>query len=174
MRYSVKMLPVLLVLAIPALAQNQLPRPSELRPVVEAEEDVYQYEPLDNGSGPLWCSGSTCLVRVGEKVFASGVEKISDAKPLNNCRWTLFQRGTHGWERLRAGAGRTRNLRPWQAVRTDGCFCRPIHAGNRSREVQRPGKTGDSSVLGFRCHGTAQGATAGVGRHATVYRAQLS
>ncbi len=106
------MLTVLLVLATPALAQSQPPRPSGLRLVVEAEEDIYACEPLDNGAGPLWCSGSTCLVRVGDVLFASGVEKVVDAKPLNNCRWTLFRRGTLGWERFRAGTGRTREPSP--------------------------------------------------------------
>ena len=48
-----------------------------LNPVVEAEEIVFRYTPADNGSGPLWCFGSTCLVRAGERVgsahcFATG------------------------------------------------------------------------------------------------------
>jgi len=105
------MLAVLLTFAVPALAQDR-PRPSGLRLVVEAEEDVYEYSPLDNGSGPLWCSGSTCLVRIGKSLFASGVEKIPDAKPLNNCRWTLFRRDACGWERLQVGQGRTREPSP--------------------------------------------------------------
>ncbi|NQT39025.1 MAG: hypothetical protein HQ581_16120 [Planctomycetes bacterium] len=112
MRYSVRTFTVLLVLVTPALAQSQPPRPSGLRLVVEAEEDIYDCEPLANGAGPLWCSGSTCLVRVGDVLFASGVEKVADAKPLNNCRWTLFRRGALGWERLRAGTGRTREPSP--------------------------------------------------------------
>ena len=102
----------LILVALPVQAQDQTPRPNRFEPVVEVEEDVYQYEPLDNGSGPLWCSGSTCLVRIGDTLFASGVEKVADAKPLNNCRWTLFQRGARGWERLRAGTGRTREPSP--------------------------------------------------------------
>jgi hypothetical protein len=64
----------------------------KLRPVVELEEDVYSYEPANNGAGPMWCSGSTCLVRIGDDVFASGLETLKDCKPLNNCRWTLFRR----------------------------------------------------------------------------------
>ena len=43
-----------------------------LLPIVEVEEGVYTYEPADNGAGPLWCYGATCLVRVGDEVFASG------------------------------------------------------------------------------------------------------
>jgi hypothetical protein len=82
-------------------------------PVVEVEEDVYHYLPADNGAGPLWCHGSTCLVRLGERVFASGLETLPGIPPLNNCRWTLFERGAHGWE-LRSvdSKGRTREPCP--------------------------------------------------------------
>lgn len=69
-----------------------------LNPVVEAEEIVFRYTPADNGSGPLWCFGSTCLVRVGERVFASGLETLKDCPPLNNCRWQLYSRGPVGWQ----------------------------------------------------------------------------
>src|SRR5690349_15546897 len=50
-----------------------------LAPVVEIEEDVYTYSNADNGAGPMWCSGSTCLVRSGEHLFASGLETVPDA-----------------------------------------------------------------------------------------------
>ncbi|MGO8927840.1 MAG: hypothetical protein ACLQU3_13250 [Limisphaerales bacterium] len=72
--------------------------PFALRPVVEAEEDIYTYTNADNGAGPLWCHGSTCLVRIGDQVFASGLETLPNIKPLNNCRWTLFERGKSGWQ----------------------------------------------------------------------------
>lgn len=51
-----------------------------LRPVVEAEEDVYSYTNADNGAGPLWCHGSTCLVRIGDDVFATGLETLSNVR----------------------------------------------------------------------------------------------
>ena len=41
-----------------------------LRPVVEAEEEVYTFTNANNGAGPMWCHGSTCLVRLGKEVFA--------------------------------------------------------------------------------------------------------
>lgn len=83
------------------------------RPVVEVEEDVYSYEPANNGAGPMWCHGSTCLVRIGENVFASGLETLPGAKPLNNCRWMLFRRGTDGWQKTCVDAsGRTREPCP--------------------------------------------------------------
>jgi hypothetical protein len=94
--------------------------PASLSPVVEVEEDVYAFEPANNGAGPMWCHGSTCLVRMGEEVFASGLETLKGAKPLNNCRWTLFKRGQKGWELQRADEnGRTREPAPL-AVFPDG------------------------------------------------------
>lgn len=84
-----------------------------VRPVVEIEEDVYSYQPADNGAGPLWCQGSTCLAHVGDDVFASGLETIPGAKPLNNCRWMLFHRGEQGWQKtLSDPSGRTREPCP--------------------------------------------------------------
>ena len=68
-------------------------------PVVEAEEVVYQYLPADNGSGPMWCNGSTSIVRTGKEVYASGIETVPGWKPLNNCRWMLFERSKKGWEK---------------------------------------------------------------------------
>jgi hypothetical protein len=63
----------------------------------EIEEEVYPFVEADNGAGPMWCSGSTCLVRVGDRLFASGLESMPEAKPLNNCRWLLFERRSSGW-----------------------------------------------------------------------------
>src|SRR2546427_5550916 len=91
-----------------------------LQPAVEIEEDVYTYESANNGAGPLWCSGSTCLARVGDHVFASGLETLKDAKPLNNCRWTLFERATNGWQLVQADQkDRTREPCPLAAF-SDG------------------------------------------------------
>jgi hypothetical protein len=87
--------------------------PPALRPVVEAEEDIYTYTNADNGSGPMWCHGSTCLVRIGAEVFASGIETLPNLKPLNNCRWTLYQRGKQGWQLQQVDQiGRTREPSP--------------------------------------------------------------
>jgi len=98
--------------AVPSLFSAAAPAPP-LAPVVEAEEEVYRYENPNNGSGPLWCHGSTCLVRIGNEVYASGVETIKDAKPLNNCRWLLFKRDANGWKReLTDATGRTREPSP--------------------------------------------------------------
>lgn len=93
-----------------------LTRAASLAPVVEVEEDVYSFNYATNGAGPMWCSGSTCLVRVGKRVFASGLETMPDAKPLNNCRWMLFERKAKGWERIWLDEnGRTREPCPMAA-----------------------------------------------------------
>jgi hypothetical protein len=84
-----------------------------LRPVVEVEEDVYLFEPADNGADPMWCWGSTCLARAGGELFASGLETLKAYRPLNNVRWLLFRRGTEGWEQVAADEkGRTREPCP--------------------------------------------------------------
>lgn len=68
--------------------------------IVQAEEEVYKYIPADNGAGPMWCHGSTSIVRAGNKVYASGIETVPAWKPLNNCRWMLFRRSEQGWEHM--------------------------------------------------------------------------
>lgn len=97
------------------ISSSFLLRAADLAPVVEIEEDVYTYTNANNGAGPMWCSGSTALVRSGDHVFASGLETVPDAKPLNNCRWMLFHRGPNGWERVRVDDGRTREPSPLAA-----------------------------------------------------------
>jgi len=82
-------------------------------PVVEAEEDLYIYVGANNGAGPMWCFGSTCVARVGDKTFASGLETIEGAKPLNNTRWMLFVCDANGWRRvLKDDEHRTREPSP--------------------------------------------------------------
>lgn len=102
----------------PAASTPALPAaPAALRPPsVEVEEDVYSYEPANNGAGPMWCGGSTCIVRLGDAVFASGLETLPGVKPLNNCRWVLFRRGAQGWEKVQADTvDRTREPSPLAA-----------------------------------------------------------
>jgi hypothetical protein len=84
-----------------------------LQPVVEVEESIYSFEPANNGAGPMWCHGSTCLVSLGDDLFASGLETIPGGKPLNNCRWMLFKRERNGWRKVCFDAsGRTREPAP--------------------------------------------------------------
>lgn len=99
-----------LAACMPVAAASNTPA---LRPIVEVEEPVYAYQPASNGAGPMWCHGSTCLVRMGDDFFASGLETIKGARPLNNCRWMLFQRTSAGWKKVLADpSGRTREPCP--------------------------------------------------------------
>jgi hypothetical protein len=90
-------------------------RAAELAPAVAIEEEVYAFTDAANGAGPMWCAGSTTLVRAGDHVFASGLETVAGVEPLNNCRWILFHRGSGGWERVRVDDGLTREPAPLAA-----------------------------------------------------------
>ncbi|MBL9162766.1 MAG: hypothetical protein JNL18_08550 [Planctomycetaceae bacterium] len=104
------------ILAVLAIGAAGICQAEALTPQVEIEEEVYRYADAQNGAGPMWCAGSTCLVRSGDQLFASGLEVVPDAKPLNNCRWMLFVRRATGWERVRVDSeGRTREPAPMAA-----------------------------------------------------------
>lgn len=65
-----------------------------------AEDTICTYENPDNGSGPMWCNGSSTIVRDGSRVFAAVPETGKDVPPLCNTRWQLFCREDGGaWER---------------------------------------------------------------------------
>jgi len=107
------MCPTILLLFGMCSPQSALAAETALEAAVEAEEEVYRYEDPGNGAGPFWCFGSTCIVRSGENVWVSGLEKIPDAKPLNNTRWLLYARTPGGWRLLQKDAtGRTREPCP--------------------------------------------------------------
>lgn len=92
------------------------------QPTVEIEEEVYLYEPANNGAGPMWCSGSTSLVRTGDRLYASGLETLKDVPPLNNCRWVLFEREARGWKKIYTDEGRTREPSPLVGFRDGTLF----------------------------------------------------
>lgn len=111
---SVLTLSLAVALAEPAVSAEPTGRPIAIS--VDAEETVYTYRPANNGAGPMWARGSTCLVRIGESVFASGLETLEGVPSLNNCRWLLFQRETDGWRQVHADPnGRTREPCPLAA-----------------------------------------------------------
>ncbi len=83
-----------------------------LSPVVEVEEEVYSFTDPNNGAGPMWAHGNTCMVRIGRDVYATGIETIPDAKPLNNIRWVFYRREEQGWQVQAKGTGRTREPCP--------------------------------------------------------------
>lgn len=85
---------------------------NDIVPVVEAEEVVYEFTPANNGAGPMWCHGSTSIVRAGDRVFATGLETLDDVAPLNNCRWFLMERTKEGWQKIYTDPKRTREPSP--------------------------------------------------------------
>ena len=92
-------------------AMTEAGRP--LQPVVEVEEELYSYKPANNGAGPMWCFGNTCIVRTGDKVFASGIRTLPDYVPLNNVRWMLYQNAGGKWTQVAdAGDGHEREPCP--------------------------------------------------------------
>lgn len=64
---------------------------------IKAEEDIYSYVPADNGASPMWSRGATTIVRLNDKVYASGLETDLSIDGLSRCRWLLFERKSSGW-----------------------------------------------------------------------------
>ncbi len=79
---------------------------------IKAEEDVYSDPQANNGAGPLWCFGSTCLVRCNDKVFISDMIRLDDCHPLNNCRCRLLRRDANDWTLYWSDNHRTREPSP--------------------------------------------------------------
>lgn len=130
---------------------------ADLAPRVELEEDVYTYTPADNGAGPMWCHGSTCIVRTGDHVFASGLETVLHAKPLNNCRWMLFERRANGWEQVFVDSdGRTREPAPLAAFADGRVFVSVNPTLNPKSEGGGPARP---DVLEFRAADLQAGPT---------------
>ncbi len=99
----------------------QMPAESVSAPAFQAnilaEEDVYPLQEAGNGAGPLWCRSSSCVARMGETVYITGLTVLPDAKPLNNCQWTFFRRSDENpddakWQLLYTDAARTREPAP--------------------------------------------------------------
>jgi hypothetical protein len=89
---------------------------------VEVEEEVYRFLSANNGAGPMWCHGSTSIVRVDDMVYASGLETVPEWKILNNCRWLLFEGSENGWKKILVdNEYRTREPSPMAAYH-DGNF----------------------------------------------------
>ena len=84
-----------------------------IQPVVEIQNGIYSFEPANSGAGPLWCHGSTIIVRTADAVYVTGLETLPDQQPLHNCRWLLFQHQHDVWNLVyRDESGRTREPSP--------------------------------------------------------------
>jgi dienelactone hydrolase len=66
------------------------------------ESVVFSGTYSNNGAVPMWCYGSTVMVRLGNDVFVSALERLPDSRPANDCRWALFGRTAAGWTRVQA------------------------------------------------------------------------
>jgi hypothetical protein len=80
---------------------------------VELEEAVYSFKPANNGSTPMWDSGSTNIIRIGDVIFVSGLETLQGVPPLNNSKCKLWRRDLNAWTIVEtAPTGRTREPCP--------------------------------------------------------------
>ncbi len=96
--------------------------PTDLNPTVETEEVVYSYTAANNGADPVWCLGSTCLVRSGELVLCSGLETVGGWSPLNNCRWRFYSRPSTGWQLEHTDNAKTREPTPIVLLNDENVF----------------------------------------------------
>jgi hypothetical protein len=95
----------------------------------------------------MWCHGNTCLVRLGDDVFASGLETLQDYAPLNNCRWTLFQREPGGWQFASRPKGpHSGTLSAGLLLRRAGADVGQPDADDRPESPRRPGSARDPEV----------------------------
>ncbi len=65
-----------------------------------------------NGAGPLWGYNSTNIVRIGDTVWATGVNTLPEVPPPNNIECTLWTQGIAGWTQVAALPGLTREPCP--------------------------------------------------------------
>lgn len=72
---------------------------------VLAEEDVYSFVSPNNGSGPLWSFGCTCIARMEDTVVVSQMETGDQIPPLSNTRWRLLRRENAGWRMIAEADG---------------------------------------------------------------------
>ncbi len=79
------------------------PSPAPFEVQVEAQSVVCavpEYTLTNNGSGMFWGSGSSQIVRLGERLFVSAFEAVPGVAPLNNARWALYESTADGGWRL--------------------------------------------------------------------------
>ncbi len=99
-------------------------------PIVEVEEDVVEYSSPNNGAGPLWCYGSSVMVRKGERVFLSINQTGQDVPPLCNTRWRIFERKDQNWETI-AIAENFREREPCPLVMLDDALYLSINPSTK-------------------------------------------
>ena len=130
---------------------------------VELEETVCHppaYKVTNNGSGMFWGSGSSQIVRIGNRLFVSAFEHVPGCAPLNNARWALHERGPDGWRLCQRDDSDSRNaillkqFRAETAPSGPGVDIRELPFCNRDRS--------DRSEIGrLRCRSYGQNARIG-------------
>jgi hypothetical protein len=66
-----------------------------------SESVICPFDNPNNGSGPMWCYGSSTIIRDGNRAFATVPEVGQDVPPLCNTRWQLLCREDGGeWARV--------------------------------------------------------------------------
>ena len=121
------------------------PKPKPLRLIVELEQDVYSYQWANNGATPMWCHNNTSIVRIGDKVFASGIETLPKVAPPWNTRWMLFAGGKRGLRKVvDGGDGREREPCPMACFPADSSVLLSVNPAETE-----PGNTPDVQVLRF-------------------------
>ncbi|MEZ5275123.1 MAG: hypothetical protein R3F07_01930 [Opitutaceae bacterium] len=93
---------VLLTLVVPVDAV-------EIRLVVE--ETIETVPSPHNGASPLWCYGSTILVRDGSELYLSLLRPDEGYPPYCNAHWELWRRDSGVWSELHRG-GEAREREP--------------------------------------------------------------
>ncbi len=76
------------------------------------QEKIYSFEWKENGAGPLWCLGSSCIAEFDNRVFVSAWETFKDVLPLNCAFWSLYERSEDGWKVLYRDKEKTREPAP--------------------------------------------------------------
>ena len=83
----------------------------EVRPL--SEETIDTVASPHNGASPLWCFGSSILVRDGDQLYVSLLRPDEGHEPYCNAHWELWRRDERGWSELhRGGEGREREPCP--------------------------------------------------------------
>ena len=79
---------------------------ASLKTVVEVEEVLRKHVDPGNGSGTLWCYGSTIVVRDGNDVYVCVNETGVGVPLLCNTAWQLWhKKGDSGWDLVKQEAG---------------------------------------------------------------------
>jgi len=77
------------------------------------QEKIYQFEWFNqNGAGPLWCLGSSCIAAIDKKIFVSAWEQVKHIPPLNCARWILYEKTNSNWKILKVDNQFTREPAP--------------------------------------------------------------